>query len=124
MVFGLWQLAERVFGNFFADIWRIISLAISIIWPLAIIAGGILLMVAARKGSLDISRDKKLYRSSRNKKLGGVCGGIAEYLSVDPAMVRVITIVLAILCWYIIIPLYVLFWIIIPYDTNNYNTWV
>ena len=124
VVFGLWQLAERVFGAFYLEIWRVISLAISIIWPIAIIAGGILLMIAARKGSLDISKDKKLYRSSKNKKLGGVCGGIGEYLGVDPAMTRVITIVLAILCWYIIVPLYILFWIIIPYDTKNYNTWV
>jgi len=124
VVFGLWQLAERFFGTFFGEIWRFISLGISILWPLAIIAGGILLMLAARRGKLDLSKDTKLFRSSRSKKLGGVCGGIAEYLNIDPAMVRVITIVLAILCWYIIVPLYILFWIIIPYNPNNYNTWV
>ena len=124
VVFGLWQLAERILGSFYIEIWRFISTVISIVWPLAIIAGGILLMVAARKGHLELSKNKKLYRSSRNKKLGGVCGGIAEYLSVDHAMVRVITIILAILSWYIIVPLYILFWIIIPYDTKNYSTWV
>ena len=31
---------------------------------------------------------KKLCRSTANKKLGGVCGGIAEYLDVDPTIVR------------------------------------
>ena len=31
---------------------------------------------------------KKLYRSATDKKLGGVCGGIAEYLDVDPTVVR------------------------------------
>ena len=124
VVFGLWQLAERVLGIFYFDLWQVISLTISILWPIAIIIGGILLMVAARKGRLDLSKDKKLFRSARSKKLGGVCGGIAEYLGADPAMVRVVTIILAILCWYIIIPLYILFWIIIPYDTKNYNTWV
>lgn len=32
---------------------------------------------------------KKLYKSSSNKMLAGVCGGIAEYFNVDPTIVRV-----------------------------------
>jgi phage shock protein PspC (stress-responsive transcriptional regulator) len=124
VTFGLWQLFERVFGIFSFSLWRIISLVISILWPIAIIVGGALLMIAARKGSLDLPTNKKLFRSTKNKKICGVCGGIAEYLSVEPAIVRVVSIVLAILCWYVIIPLYILFWIIIPIDTQNYGTWV
>ena len=34
--------------------------------------------------------EKKLYRSNTNKKLCGVCGGLAEYLGVDATLVRVI----------------------------------
>ena len=34
--------------------------------------------------------EKKLYRSSRNKVLCGVCGGIGEYLNLDPTIVRLI----------------------------------
>jgi phage shock protein C len=37
---------------------------------------------------------KKLYRSS-NRILGGVCGGIAEYFSVDPTLIRVLYAVLS-----------------------------
>ena len=37
---------------------------------------------------------KKLYRSS-NRVLAGVCGGIAEYLNIDPTVVRVLYIVLS-----------------------------
>lgn len=33
--------------------------------------------------------DRKLYKSN-NKKVFGVCAGIAEYLDVDPAIVRII----------------------------------
>ncbi|MDR2671904.1 MAG: PspC domain-containing protein [Coriobacteriales bacterium] len=124
IVFGVWQLAERFLGVWYADIWHIINLIISIAWPLVIIAGGVALMVVARKGNLSLPTDKKLFRSTRNRKLSGVCGGIAEYLRADPAVVRVITIVLAILCWYVIVPLYILFWIIIPNDTKSYNNWV
>lgn len=32
--------------------------------------------------------DKKLYKSSTDKVLGGVCGGIAEYFAVDTVVVR------------------------------------
>ncbi len=31
---------------------------------------------------------KKLYKSNRDKKLCGVCGGIAEYFSIDSTLVR------------------------------------
>ena len=30
----------------------------------------------------------RLHKSTRDKKLAGVCGGIAEYLGVDPTLVR------------------------------------
>ena len=33
--------------------------------------------------------EKKLYRASIDKKICGVCGGIAEYFGIDPALVRV-----------------------------------
>ena len=31
---------------------------------------------------------KKLYKSNTNKKICGVCGGIAEYLNADPTLIR------------------------------------
>ena len=34
--------------------------------------------------------EKKLYRSRQNRMLGGVCGGIGEYLNVDPTVVRLL----------------------------------
>ena len=33
---------------------------------------------------------KKLYRSSNNKMISGVCAGIAEYFNIDPSIVRLI----------------------------------
>ena len=33
---------------------------------------------------------KKLYKSRTDKKLCGVCGGIAEYFAIDPTIVRLI----------------------------------
>ena len=40
--------------------------------------------------------EKKLYRSTTDKKICGVCGGLAEYLNVDSTIVRLI-LVLAVL---------------------------
>ncbi len=34
--------------------------------------------------------EKKLYRSTVNKKIAGVCAGVAEYANIDPTIVRVI----------------------------------
>lgn len=34
--------------------------------------------------------EKKLYRSRQNRILGGICGGIGEYLNVDPTVVRLL----------------------------------
>ncbi len=34
--------------------------------------------------------EKKLYRSTKDKKLGGVCGGLGEYLNIDPTLVRLL----------------------------------
>jgi phage shock protein C len=35
-----------------------------------------------------MSSNKKLYRSSSDRWIAGVCGGIAEYFGWDPAVVR------------------------------------
>lgn len=32
--------------------------------------------------------NKKLYKSERDKKIAGVCGGIAEYFNIDSTLVR------------------------------------
>jgi phage shock protein C len=39
---------------------------------------------------------KKLYLSTSDKKISGVCGGIAAYFSVDPTLIRLLWIVMTI----------------------------
>jgi phage shock protein PspC (stress-responsive transcriptional regulator) len=39
--------------------------------------------------------EKKLYLSNSNKVIGGVCGGIGEYLGVDPTVVRLIFVIIS-----------------------------
>lgn len=33
---------------------------------------------------------KRLYKSRKDKKLAGVCGGLGEYLDIDPSIIRLI----------------------------------
>ena len=40
--------------------------------------------------------EKKLYKINEGKMLDGVCGGVAEYLKVDPTVVRVIWAILSV----------------------------
>ena len=37
--------------------------------------------------------NKKLYKSNTDKKIAGVCGGIAEYLNIDSTVIRIIWII-------------------------------
>ena len=39
--------------------------------------------------------EKRLVRSSSDRKIAGVCGGIAEYFNVDPTVVRLLWVVLS-----------------------------
>jgi phage shock protein C len=41
------------------------------------------------------NRGKKLYRSLNDRKISGVCGGLAKYFSVDSTLVRLLFIVVA-----------------------------
>ena len=38
--------------------------------------------------------NKRLYKSSVNRMLCGVCGGIAEYFDIDPTLVRLVWVII------------------------------
>ena len=58
---------------------------------------------------------KKLYRSSENRMIAGVCGGLAEYLELDPSLVRLVFCVLSILgAGGFFVVLYVAIMLIVP----------
>ena len=46
--------------------------------------------MASKEGNNKKNEPKKLYLSNTDKKLCGVCGGIAEYLDVDSTIVRLV----------------------------------
>ena len=62
---------------------------------------------------------RRLYRSGKDRILGGVCGGIAEYLGVDPVIIRLLWIVLTIAAMGTGIIPYIIFWIVIPRNPKH-----
>jgi phage shock protein C len=57
---------------------------------------------------------KKLYRSSSDKKIAGVCGGLAEYFNIDATIIRVIFILLLLPGGFPGFIPYVIVWIVAP----------
>lgn len=57
---------------------------------------------------------KRLYRSTTDKKLEGVCGGIAEYLDMDSTIIRLIVVAGIFFSWGAVLLLYIIAAFIIP----------
>ena len=56
--------------------------------------------------------EKRLSRSN-NKMIGGVCAGIADYLGLDPTIVRIVWVLMLFFAGFGIL-LYLILWIIMP----------
>ena len=67
------------------------------------------------------SMGKKVYLSDRDKKIAGVCGGIAEYFDLDSTIVRLAWVLFAILAGTGIIA-YIIAAIIMPKRANNHRS--
>jgi len=61
--------------------------------------------------------DTRLYRSRDDRMIGGVAGGLADYLGVDPSLVR-IGWVLLFLAGGIGLLLYIVMWIVVPEESD------
>jgi phage shock protein PspC (stress-responsive transcriptional regulator) len=57
---------------------------------------------------------RRLYRSENDKMLGGVCGGLAAYLKIDPSIVRIFYAVLTLVSFGSALLLYIILWAVLP----------
>ncbi len=62
---------------------------------------------------------KKVYRSKTDKKLAGVCGGIAEYFNIDSTLVRLVFVLLSMVGGMGVLG-YLICMIVIPEGVNEY----
>jgi phage shock protein PspC (stress-responsive transcriptional regulator) len=61
----------------------------------------------------------KLHRSRRSRVLGGVCGGLAEWLGWNPTTVRILYVLLSILsAGFPGILVYIILWLVMPEDAT------
>ncbi len=58
--------------------------------------------------------EKKLYRSRTDKKISGVCAGIANYFGIDVTLLRIVLAVLALTSMFSLVIIYIVCAIIIP----------
>ncbi|WP_316043239.1 PspC domain-containing protein [Legionella genomosp. 1] len=63
---------------------------------------------------------RKLWRSRRDKKIAGVCGGLAVYFGVDPFWVR-FAFVLFFLLGGAAFLLYLIMWFLIPLEPRDWH---
>lgn len=57
--------------------------------------------------------ERRLYRDARNKMIGGVCTGLADYFNIDPVLIRLVFVILT-LHHGIGILAYIILWIVVP----------
>jgi len=116
-----------------SDIGEIFRGLLAFVFVVVLVVGYIFLVMTASRsvGHEEISprstrqtasrRSLRLYRSSENRMLGGVCGGIAEYIGTDPTLIRILWIIGLLLSLGLAILAYLICWIIIPRDP--YRRW-
>lgn len=88
--------------------------------PAMLILTGIYLITKYNTSSLftfkkgEPEESHKLYRSATNKKIAGVCGGLGEYLGIDPTLVRIFWLLFIFGSFGIGVLIYIIFVIFIP----------
>jgi len=128
--FGALSMLSVILGFSAWSIFRIVS---RLIGPLFLLGAGIFVIYLASSGAFARRTPAEgapkqdynfaippsgtnLYRSTTNRMIGGVCGGLAEYFGIDPTIVRIIAVLL--FFWGAGFLAYLIAWIVIPPNPN------
>lgn len=63
---------------------------------------------------------KRLYRDQFDKKIAGVCGGLAQYFNFDSSLIRLIFILLTLLTGGVLLLVYLILWAVLPLGPKAY----
>ncbi len=63
--------------------------------------------------------EKKLYKSSTDKKLCGVLGGLAKYLNIDSTILRIIYVLLSLFVLGCPVIIYIILALVMPQEPEN-----
>jgi len=61
---------------------------------------------------------KRLYRSRKERMIGGVCGGLANYLNADPTLIRLLMVLFALAGGPGLIA-YLILWVVVPLEPES-----
>lgn len=99
-------------------LWVILSVVPGVIigGVIAYVVAWILLPAGSAEGATQPAPGRRLRRSAADRKIAGVCGGLAEYFGVDSTLVRIAAVVLAIYPGAVIcgVLVYLLAWFVMP----------
>lgn len=99
----------------------IFALATAVIGGVIVYVAAWVIMPEGDAHAFPAADRRVLRRSLTDRQVAGVCGGLAEYLEVDSAAVRLVWVILSIFCGAIIggVIAYALAWLIIPRAVNG-----
>ncbi|EGN58124.1 PspC family transcriptional regulator [Hallella multisaccharivorax DSM 17128] len=66
-----------------------------------------------------MDKDKKLLRSTKNRWIAGVCGGLADFFDLNADLVRLIYVVLTFGTAFCGVIVYIILAIVVPKDNNE-----
>jgi len=96
---------------------RLVAVALIFVHGIGVLAYLIGWIIIPLKDGKSMVASKKLYRSSSDKMIGGVCGGLGKYFDVDSTLVR-LGAVLSIFTGVGLIA-YLIAWIVVPLDSGR-----
>lgn len=114
---GAWLLLGTTLGPWFGPVRDALRFASKLVWPLMLIALGVLLLMTARSGGFAgrAGRTGRLYRSRTDRMVGGVLAGVADYLDMDPTLVRIVYAVIAVIVGFFpALVVYIIAMVIVP----------
>lgn len=65
-------------------------------------------------GVCTVRTEKRLFRDTEHKVLGGVCSGLAWYIGIDVVWIRLVMVALAFLSGSVMAVIYIILWIAVP----------
>ena len=63
----------------------------------------------------------RLYRSTNDKMIAGVCGGLADFFGLDPSLVRLVLVIMGLLGGHGVL-VYLILWIVVPVQPTSAAT--
>jgi phage shock protein PspC (stress-responsive transcriptional regulator) len=113
LVFWIWAIVHCLTSELTGAqklFWVIIIVILNVL-------GALIYLIFTKVGGITMAKSKfkgkRLMRSKKNKVIAGVCGGIGEYLNIDPTLVRIMWIVFSLMGGAGILA-YIIAWIIMP----------